>query len=349
MQDESKSLTPTEKEISRIVQEIQQTEPGYKPPETTGKVIDIRPLVRIEHLVPITVDQLEAMDVPPIEYVLYPCLPTQGICFIYAASGIGKTLFTLNLAYAIAQGGSFLKYQCPKPRKILYIDGEMSFNQLHARMMNIIKHSGELHFKENLSILTPDKILPHRMPNIDDEYGQSIYEQIMSKYDFEVIVFDNVSMLTTFDENKAEEWKSLQDWLLRLRSLGKSVFVVHHAGKDKNGYRGSSRMLDCANTAISLQPIQDEGLEEDNVSAKKFKVVYQKSRDFGGKDALPYEVVLEHGIWSHQSVEQTNITKIADRINCGMSQTSIAKELGVSQPYVNKLIKKARVIGLITK
>ncbi len=100
-------------------------------------------------------------DIPPKqEYVFYPCLPTQGIGWIYAATGMGKTLFTLNLAYAIASGGSFLKYTCPLPRKVLYVDGEMPYNQLHARTMMIREREGSMPFSGNLHFLTPDKLLP---------------------------------------------------------------------------------------------------------------------------------------------------------------------------------------------
>ena len=44
----------------------------------------------------------------PLEYAMFPWLPIQGIAFIYAATGVGKTLFTLNVAYAIGSGGDFL-------------------------------------------------------------------------------------------------------------------------------------------------------------------------------------------------------------------------------------------------
>lgn len=305
----------------------------------------IRPVPEIQFL---SFDQLETIVPPPIEYIFYPCLPTQGIAFIYAATGVGKTLFTLNMAYAIAGGGSFLKYQCPKPRKVLYVDGEMPFNQVHNRLMQIAERQGELDFKNNFALITPDKILPYRVPKIDEEEGQFIYKELLIKREFEVVIFDNLSMLTSVDENKSNEWKIVQDWLLHLRSLGKTVIVVHHAGKDKNGYRGTSRMLDCVDTAISLQPVNEDEIEEEKIHlGKKFKVVYQKSRLFGGKEALPYEVTLCDGFWSYQSLEKTEIDKVIDLINMKMSQRDIAKDLGFSQSKVFRLIKKARNLGLL--
>lgn len=312
-----------------------------------NNVQQIRPAPNIDHYKPIFFSELKTIVPPPIEYVFYPCLSTQGIAFIYAATGIGKTLFSLNMAYAIAGGGGFLKYSCPKPRKTLYVDGEMQFNIVHSRIMQVAERQGNLDFENNLGLLTPDKLLPYRMPKIDDEEGQEIYKSLILKYDFEVIIFDNLSMLTSIDENKSSEWKIVQDWLLYLRSLGKTIILIHHSGKDKNGYRGTSRMLDCADTAISLQPVSDENMDDDNISVKKFKVVYQKARLFGGKDAEPYEVILDNGFWTYESMERSDMDRVIEKIGLKINQKTIAQELNCTQSRVSKLVKKARKLGLL--
>lgn len=326
-----------------LLKKIQSRDPNFKP----DNVSRIRPAPDISHLIPITFEQMSAEIPAPLEYIFFPCLPTQGICFIYAPTGVGKTLFSLNLAYAIAGGGSFLKYSCPKPRKVLYVDGEMPYVQLHSRIMQIAKTQGGLDFPDNLMVLTPDKVVPSRIPMIDEQFGQDVYIQLIEKYGFDVIIFDNLSMLSSFDENKSNEWKPIQDWLLYLRSIGKTVIVIHHAGKEKTGYRGTSRMLDCADTAISLQPVNEDGLEEENILGRKFKIVYQKARVFGGKDALPFEVNLHNGIWKYQSIEQTEIDRVVEMIGCKMTQMAIAKELGCGQPKVAKLVRQARKFGLL--
>ena len=169
----------------------------------------------------------------------------------------------------------------------------------------------------------------------------------MERDKIDVIIFDNLSMLSSFDENKSNEWKPIQDWLLHLRRvLKKTIIIVHHSGKEKNGYRGTSRLLDCADTAISLQPA-NESLEEDITFGKKFKIVYQKSRSFGGKDALPFEAFLDNGTWHYKSMEQTDMDRIVELISLKMSQRDIAKELGISLGKANKLIQKGRKLGLI--
>lgn len=329
--------------IERFVDDIRKEDPAYMPPNVTS----LKPQPDLSNLVPVTFSVMAQDNPPPLEHVFSPCLPTQGIAFIYAPTGVGKTLFTLNIAYAIAQGGSFLKYLCPKPRKVLYVDGEMPYGQLHSRVMQISRTQGELDFPDNFMVLTPDKIVPFRMPMIDEEYGQTVYQNLLEKYDREVIIFDNLSMLASFDENKSHEWKPIQNWLLYLRSIGKTIIIIHHSGKEKTGYRGTSRMLDCVDTAISLQPILEDGLEEDSIQGRKFKIVYQKARVFGGKDALPFEVNLYNGNWHYQSLEQTEMDRVIE-LNClKMSQRDIAKDIGLSLSKVNRLLQKAKKLGLI--
>lgn len=327
-----------------LIADIRKDEPDYMP----DNVIEIKPSPTTETIDPLNFEYFKT-DIPnPIEYIFYPCLPTQGIAWIYAPTGVGKTLFSMTLAYTIAQGGNFLKYSCAKPRRVLYVDGEMPYNQLHSRVMQIARNQGELDFPDNFKVLTPDKILPFRMPKIDDPYSQRLYIDILNKYDIEVIIFDNLSMLSTFDENKANEFKLIQDFLLTLRSIGKTVIVVHHSGKSGD-YRGTSKMLDSADVVISLEPVVNDVIESNvNLYVKQFKVKYKKSRCFGGKDALSYDVFFDDGRWSHQSNEISIEDKIIECVNAKMSQREIARELLLNQTTVHRMIKRLRVKGRLS-
>lgn len=326
-----------------LIRDIQLEDPTFQPDTNVYK---LRPDPDISQLIPLTFAQL-AQDKPnPLEYVLYPCLPTQGIGWVYAATGLGKTLFSLNLAYAIAAGGNFLKYACPKPRKVLYVDGEMAYSQLHSRIMQIASVQGELDFNDNFMVLTPDKVYPMRVPHIDSEMGQELYDKLIDKYNIEVVIFDNLSMLSSFDENKSNEWKPIQEWLLYLRSKGKTIIVVHHSGKSGD-YRGTSRMLDCADTAIALEPVNHDKLESEDPLIKQFKISYKKARIFGGKDALPLEVSLDNGFWSYKSMEQTEMDKVIELNALGLSQRDMARDTNISQSKICRLLKRAKALKLI--
>jgi hypothetical protein len=279
----------------------------------------------------------------PLINLLDPWLPRQGIALIYAGAGIGKTLFTLNIAYMLARGGNFLKYYAKMPKKVLYIDGEMNYSMMHQRLMDIEKQQGALDeiTQDNFFLLTPDKVYPKKLPKIDSKEGQAFYNSIIEECKIDVVFFDNFSTLSVFDENSPEEWKFLQDWFLDLKAKGLSIVGVHHSGKDRNGYRGTSKMIDCVDTAISLQNISENVEEEKADTTKKFKIVYQKNRTFGGQDSLPFEVTLSNGNWYVESVECNNIARILDMFNnLEMKQPAIAQELGVSNSYVYRIVRK---------
>jgi putative DNA primase/helicase len=348
MNDDKDYMTQSEllEDIRKDDPDFQPTVLPYDPSPYDTNISYLRSPPSIGNFIPLDLSTMREHPPKPMEFVLSPILPEQGIGFVYAKTGLGKTLFCLNFAWAIAGGGNFLKYYCQKPRKVLYVDGEMPYVQLYNRILQIEKQQGELDFKENFKVLTPDKVLPFRLPMIDDPQGQDIYTEILQKHDIEVVIFDNLSMLSSFDENKANEWKPIQDWILYLRSIGKTVIIIHHAGKSDD-YRGTSRMLDCADVAIGLHPINDDQLENEQPRTNRFKIVYRKSRVFGGQDAVPYEVNFENGIWSSRSMEQTELNRIVEMHGMKMSTREMAKELACGQTKACKLVRKAKDLKLI--
>jgi hypothetical protein len=52
---------------------------------------------------------------------------------LYSKRGVGKTFIALSIAYAVASGGKCLRWESPKPRRVLLIDGEMPLETLQSR------------------------------------------------------------------------------------------------------------------------------------------------------------------------------------------------------------------------
>lgn len=283
------------------------------------------------------------------EFVLFPWLPKQGISFVYAATGFGKTLFAMNVAYCIAKSGHFLNFKCPQPRKVLYIDGEMPLIQVENRYKKIIQEQGDLLFPENFTLLNTEAILPRKLPKICTPEGQRYYTDLFMREKYEVVILDNLSMLTDIDENSSKEWKQVQDWLLHIRSIGLSVIILHHAGKIQTGFRGTSRMLDCADSAISLTKIDNFVFESDVQNLTRFKLAYEKNRHFGGKDALPMDVCYENQKWVYRSIELERMDKAIICFKANMSQSETAREMGINQSSVSRLLDKAEKHKLIKR
>jgi hypothetical protein len=77
------------------------------------------------------------------------------------------------------------------------------------------------------------------LPDLADPQAQQFYADIVA--DADLIIVDNVSTLCRgLKENDADTWTPVQNWLLVQRRVGKSVLVIHHAGKSGQ-QRGTSR------------------------------------------------------------------------------------------------------------
>jgi putative DNA primase/helicase len=273
---------------------------------------------------------------PPREFIIEPCLPKQGLMMIYAKRGVGKTYFALFLAHKIAAGGDLFggRWKIPKQAKVLYIDGEMPANAMQERLENLTDNIAS----ENLSIINRDLQINGYMPNLALEEGQEALEPFVK--DANVIVVDNLSTLARGGkENEAGSWDVIADWALKLRSQGKSIIFIHHAGKN-NSQRGTSKKEDILDTVINLKHPSDYNSEE----GAKFEIHFEKSRGFAGEEAKPFQVQLKldnnQASWQVSEIEDLQIENVLQLHKEGLTQRDIAGETGISLSTVNRIINK---------
>jgi hypothetical protein len=95
-------------------------------------------------------------EIPPRDMLLDPIISTQDLTMIFAKAGVGKTHVALGISYAVATGGTFLRWQAPKARRVLYVDGEMAAGAMQQRIAAMIAGGGVEPDPEYLRIITPD-------------------------------------------------------------------------------------------------------------------------------------------------------------------------------------------------
>lgn len=285
-----------------------------------------------------------AIELPPRELLLSPWLPKAGLCMIHAYRGIGKTHLSLGVAYAVAKGGNFLKWQATAPRKVLFVDGEMPAATLQERLSQIIKMSGDSSLEGQLNIITPDLQKDGVMPDIGTLEGQERLNQVIP-HDIDLIILDNISCLApSLKENDASDWSVIQTWVLRLRAQGKSVLMIHHSGK-AGGQRGTSKREDVLDTVITLvRPADYEAAQ-----GARFVVQYEKSRGFFGEDAEEFLAHLvkteDSSYWKTMSMEQSTYEKVYTLANNGLTQKEISEEIGIHKSNVSRYLTRARQDG----
>lgn len=289
----------------------------------------------------ITLAAFLIMKIPPREMILDPIIPTQGLVMIYGQRGMGKTLMAIFIALAVAAGLIIMggRWKAHKPRRVLFVDGEMPAISLQERLAKFVYSFGiELPSSDFLRLITPDLQTDYGIPDLATPEGQAAIEKHLDGV--ELLILDNLSALVRMGkENEAESWRPLQTWLLSLRKRGISVLIVHHA--NKNGeQRGTSKKEDLLDTVIALKRPEDYETKQ----GARFNIQYEKARGFRGDAAEPFEAYLveEEGkfIWQIRDLENTQATMAKELEQAGLSQREIGKELGCSAAKVNRLLKE---------
>ena len=292
----------------------------------------------------VDIESFLKMTFPPRETLLCPWLPAQGLCMVYAPRGVGKTHFSLGVAYAVASGGQFLQWSAEKPRGVLFIDGEMPGNVLQERI-SAIAISNESEPSAPLKIITPD-LQPEGMLNLSDAADQKLITPYLEGID--LIIIDNLSTLCrSGKESEGESWLPVQQWALQQRAAGRSVLFIHHSGKNGE-QRGTSRREDVLDTVISLKQPGDYTPDK----GACFEIHFEKARGLYGDDTKPVEVMLTTGeddsqIWAIKELEQSTAEKVAALLNEGVEQRDIAEMIGISKGAVSKAKKRAERDGLL--
>jgi AAA domain/Homeodomain-like domain len=298
-----------------------------------------RPYIASDRLKPLDLKQFLQLAIKPREMLLDPILPEKGLAMLYAARGTGKTHVAIGICFAIATGTKFLKWQAPKPRRVLLIDGEMPAAALQERLASIVASASDVQLDpDNIRILAGDLIEAGGIGNLASPDVQAEIDRWLDGID--VLALDNLSSLTAvIRDNDAESWGPIQEWLLKLRRRRISVLIVHHAGKGGQ-QRGTSRREDVLDTSISLRRPADYSPTE----GARFEVHLEKARGVYGDAAKPFEAKLEvrdgAAVWTTREVEDANRARVQALLDDGLSVRDIADETGVPKSTVHR-IKKA--------
>jgi len=290
-------------------------------------------------LIVLTVEELLAREIKPREMLLDPILPEQGLAMLYAYRGVGKTYIALGIAAAVASGGSFLRWTAQRPRRVLYMDGELPAKTLQQRSAMILAGlDGVKPAPRSLQFITPD-VQQRPIPDLATPEGQRLVEPHLEG--IALLVLDNLSALCRYGrENEGEGWLPVQEWALALRRRGISVLFIHHAGKNF-AQRGTSRREDLLDTVFTLKHPANYNPTE----GLRCEIHFEKTRGMLGDAAKPFEVQMEAGadgraVWTLKELEDAKAQQAIALYSEGMSVRDVAEELGISKSAAHRLRKK---------
>jgi len=287
------------------------------------------------------------------EFPTSPRVPVLGTFFnegnyglIFAKRGVGKTWLTLNMAQSIAEGKNCGPWPCSKPRRVLYVDGEMPGATMITRYNGLRKD--ESHGSgENIFFLTHETPLPKalgRRLNLKKESAQEGILGYCKKNKIKVVFLDNLSCLFRgLRENDADDWDKPADWILDFKENGIAVVIVLHSNRSGNDPRGTSRREDDATWIIQLKDTDEAYLGEGE--GAQFITRFTKNRE-GSKTETSdlvwrYEPDGNKTRVTNKSLGLMDIFKQCLEMPEFDTCKAIAEAMEVTQVCVTRLAKKA--------
>lgn len=219
---------------------------------------------------------------PHRQDILSPWLRMCDLVLLFAPRESGKTYLALTLAFSLSQGTGFLHWPNNTAYKVHYIDGEMGEYDLQERLTEMESAAPDFINRTNLRILTPEHCggIMWNMAHISDQLR---YQEIIK--DSEIIVIDNLlscSQPLNNRDDDVQQWRRIQTWLVKLRTEGKTIILLHHAGK--SGLQlGTSMRENAVTTVINLRQSKLQDFKDR--TAIEFR--FEKSRKMLGEARSP--------------------------------------------------------------
>lgn len=277
-----------------------------------------------------------ASALPPPEFIIGP-FQTHTSGFIAAPGGSGKSMFTLGLAQALAQGAEFCGWKAHKAASVHLIDVEMSDPGLEQRLRSMGYFDGL-----DVSFDTSDQRDAVDMERFQLGPMEHMIGVMEDAADADVIIIDNVSACLTPEKRgdlfSPETWQQvfpLESWA---RGKGKLLIFVDHTNKAGQlaGSLHKHRMADFVCLLERTSLIGEPWLE--------FVWQMDKCRyDTDAEDVLPRLCRFERGEWTHSDPGAANDDVLQEVVMGNISKKEAAEELAVSRPTLDKLLRKYKL------
>lgn len=279
----------------------------------------------------------EAHQLPPL-VSLYPDMVLEGdLSIIFGQSGIGKTIFAMQIARYIAENG----------KRVLYVDCEMTPRQLGNRYETA-------NFPPTFLRAEMDKEHPA------EDVLKGI-EEVAAFNHVDVVFIDNITALGQSLDRSADAGTLMASLNTLKKKYNWTLVVLNHVPKMFSGnvvlslsaMQGSAKINQLIDDAIG---IAQSCIDSNLVYVKQCKwrngeltmgadhvAVYERRKDEYGNLGFT-----ERGFSTeqeHLSIESGNDrekikAEVRDLSAKGWTQTAIAEELNISQSKVSRLLKE---------
>ena len=289
-------------------------------------------------------EELAGLEIPKRESLRGDWFKAGDYGIIFGKRGLGKSWLAMALARALAEGRAFGPWACSTPRRVLFVDGEMSLDDYRERMRTLSDGPGAFTTLSHQTIFDRTQ----KALCLSDRAQQDELTRLCERERVDVLFLDNGACLFRgVSENDADNFRDMiEGWLLDLRRRGIAVVLVQHAGRNGE-MRGTSKREDAAFWILRL----DDAGEPDGGHGARFITRFVKNRNAsqdpppldwhfspdGSKTLITYREADSMAIFRYWI--ENDLTSCED----------IAKEMGVSKGTISKWATKAIKDGWLKK
>ena len=287
----------------------------------------------------LTAHQLMAADRPPRSDLLPPWLASDTAALVYGPPGIGKSFLALGIAWAVASGGSFLGWRSPRPRRVLYVDGEMGAAEIGDRLALF----GPL--PERLSIV------PHDRPGgarLDLGTEDGIVRLMAAWNDPQLLVLDTLTALAPSalaPDRDPERRDALHCFLQYLKQSGRAVLMLDH-GDRRGALNGMARRARAADLVMALRPALSGSPPTAGGNAR-FEIHFEKTRQRVPLFPIRAELETADGAGAWRWDAACRVDRLAALVTQGLSRRDVCEALGIERSWFFRLKAEARARGLL--
>jgi hypothetical protein len=221
--------------------------------EQTGPHHNVPPSARDDLLLSAWLNR----DIPERDYLLGDVLCTTSRWLIFGETGVGKTLFAMDMFGAIAKGEGFLNWEGRgAARRAMYLDGELPAETFKERMQLIASRYGS-----DLTLYGYNRdVLPDgEMPPLNTPEGAAWLMREISIVKPDAIAFDSIMCLLAGAMSEEESWAPAKLLMRQISSKRIAQAWLHHTGHDATRGFGTKTREWEMDTVVSLSKEGDEG------------------------------------------------------------------------------------------
>ena len=278
------------------------------------------------------------------------------LVILFADTNVGKSIVGVQVADLTSRGnpGEIFRYEPLDPKRVLYLDCELSDKQFEGRYSN--NYQDHYQFSERFFI---SRINPEHIP--EGDFEATLFEALerdIIEHEINFLIIDNITYLRT----ETEQSKNALPLMKELKHLKArhdlTVLVLAHTPKrdatkpiSRNDLAGSKALINFCDAAFTIgESFKDKSLRYlKQIKARATEVVYDtenvivcevtKQHNFLKFEFLHYGVERDHLKQTSEDQKKQESEEVRQLHSEGKSIRDIAAQLSISKSKVHRIIK----------